>query len=80
LAANPVPIQQDQGQHAPDGDVVEAGVAKDALAERVRVLEAQLAQAKPEAARIDPYDRDEERLTTPQPLRKVPLGRKVART
>jgi len=53
---------------------------KDALAERVRVLEAQLAQAKPEAARIDPYDRDEERLTTPQPLRKVPLGRKVART
>jgi len=31
LLAHPSPVHQDQGQHRPDGDVVEAGVAEDAL-------------------------------------------------
>ena len=35
LTAEAVPIQQDQGKHAPDGDVVHAGVAQDALADRL---------------------------------------------
>jgi hypothetical protein len=30
------PVHQDQRQHAPDGDVVQAGVAQDALAQRLR--------------------------------------------
>ena len=35
LAANPLPVEQDQREHAPDHDVVEARVAQDALAERL---------------------------------------------
>ena len=34
LPTDPLPVQHDQRQHAPDGDVVEAGIAQDALAER----------------------------------------------
>jgi hypothetical protein len=33
LAADALPVHQDQRQHAPDGDVVEAGIAQDALAD-----------------------------------------------
>ena len=35
LAAHAVPVEQDQREHAPDRDVVEAGVAQDALADRL---------------------------------------------
>ena len=33
LLADALPVHQDQRQHAPDGDVVQAGVAQDALAD-----------------------------------------------
>ena len=35
LPADALPVHQDQRQHAPDGDVVQAGVAQDALADRL---------------------------------------------
>jgi cytidyltransferase-like protein len=35
LPPDPLPVQQDQRQHAPDRDVVQAGIAQDALAQRL---------------------------------------------